>query len=108
MLTTYVIHPELLKCGVAEWIAYLIDGLIGVGVLMILIFFVMPLLNEALGDETSMDSGDLDPGAETNGRGGINKNNNSAMVVFSATMAGVGYLAKRNNIFKVFKKSKIT
>jgi hypothetical protein len=61
MLTTYVIHPELVKCGVAEWVAYLIDGLIGIAVLMLLIFLLMPVLNEAFGEDTSMEAGGLAP-----------------------------------------------
>lgn len=99
LLITYVIHPQWEKCGVAEWVGYLIDSLIGLSVLLLCIFVLVPLFNGIFADETAAKAGDVDPNATPSGEGNAQK-----IAVFTGVLAGVAYVARRKP--KKTKKAK--
>jgi hypothetical protein len=94
LLVSYVIHPELIKCGVSSTVAYIIDALIGIAVLCLLIFVLMPVLNDVFADDTAKKAGDVDPNSAPSGEG-----NQQKVAVFAAALFGAGYMAKRNKFF---------
>jgi len=90
MITSLVIHPELIKCGLEVWVVVLIDALIGAAVMLVLIFVVSPELNKAFAEETTVK--DVDPNSTPSGN-----SESSKVAIFAAAMAGVGYMARRNS-----------
>jgi hypothetical protein len=67
LLTSYVIHPEFIKCGVSSTVAYILDALIGGAVLVLCIFVLMPILNDAFAEGTAKKAGDVDPNSIPSG-----------------------------------------
>jgi hypothetical protein len=54
LITTLVIHPALVEAGLEEWVVILIEACIGATVMLCLIFFVAPALNEAFAEDTEV------------------------------------------------------
>jgi len=100
LLTSYVIHPEFVKCGVSETVAYILDALIGATVLVLCIFVLMPILNDTFAEGTAKKAGDVDPNSIPSGEA------NQKIAIFTAGMFAVAYMAKRNKVFKVKKAKK--
>ena len=62
LVTSLAIHPALVESGLETWVVVLIEALIGALVMLALIFFVAPALNEAFAEDTEVK--EVDPNSD--------------------------------------------